>query len=77
MVHFIVCSVRSRPEVAIDLEDHTLTYGILTQLIEDGTLHDSHKDGDSLLTPGRSDLLIVMEWTPLEADSITRARHDD
>ena len=59
----------SRPEVGIDLEDHTITYAILAQLIAAGTLHASHKDGASLLTPGSSDLLIAMERTPLQAGS--------
>jgi hypothetical protein len=59
----------SRPEVDVDLEDHTRTYTILAQMINKGILHASHKDGASLLTPGNSDLLPAVERTLIQAGS--------
>jgi hypothetical protein len=59
----------SRPEVDIDLEDHTQNHWILEKLVNDGTLHASHKDGASLLTLGNSDLLLAVERTPIPAGS--------
>jgi ubiquitin C len=60
----------SRPEVNTDLEDHTRNYAILAKLVNEGTLHASHKDGASLLTPGNSDLLPAVERTLVQAGSV-------
>jgi hypothetical protein len=60
----------SRPEVDVDLEDHTRTYTILAQMINKGILHASHKDGASLLTLGNSDLFPAVERTLLQAGSV-------
>jgi WD40 repeat protein len=60
----------SRPEVDIDLEDHTQDHRILAKLVKEVTLHASHKDGASLLTSGNSDLLLAVERTLIPAGSV-------
>ena len=57
----------SRPTVDTSLEDHTFDLSLLQQIISEGTLQITHKDGHSLVTPGRSDLLPAIERTPQQA----------
>ena len=57
----------SRPIVNTSLEDNTYDLTILKQLITEGTLHVTHKDGHSLVTPGNSDFLPAIERTVLQA----------
>jgi hypothetical protein len=57
----------SRPTVDTSLEDHTFDLSLLQQIISEGTLQITHKDGNSLVTPGRSDLLPAIERTPQQA----------
>jgi len=57
----------SRPTVDTSLEDHTHTLALLQQIISEGTLQITHKDGHSLVTPGHSDLLPAIERTPQQA----------
>ena len=57
----------SRPTVNTSLEDNTYDLSLLKQLITEGTLHVTHKDGHSVVTPGHSDLLPVIELTIQQA----------
>ena len=57
----------SRPTVNTSLEDNTYDLSLLKQLITEGTLHVTHKDGHSLVTPGHSDLLPAIERTIQQA----------
>jgi len=57
----------SRPTVDASLEDHTFDLSLLQQIITEGTLQITHKDGHSLVTPGRSDLLPAIERTSQQA----------
>ena len=57
----------SRPTVDASLEDHTFDLSLLQQIITEGTLQITHKDGHSLVTPGRSDLLPAIEHTSQQA----------
>ena len=57
----------SRPMVDASLEDNTSNLSLLHQLVTERTLHATHKDGHSLVTPGHSDLLPVIERTTLQA----------
>ncbi len=57
----------SRHPVDASLEDHTFNLSLLQQIISEGTLQITHKDGHSLVTPGHSDLLSAIERTPQQA----------
>jgi len=57
----------SRHPVDTSLEDNTFDLSLLHQLIHEGSLHVTHKDGHSLVTPGHSDLLPAIERTPQRA----------
>ena len=57
----------SRPAVDTSLEDNTSNLSLLHQLITEKTLHVTHKDGHSLVTPGHSDLLPAIERSTLQA----------
>ena len=57
----------SRPTVDTSLEDNTFDLSLLQQIITEGTLQVTHKDGHSLVTPGHSDLLPAIERTPQQA----------
>jgi hypothetical protein len=57
----------SRHPVDASLEDNTFSLSLLQQLISEGTLQITHKDGHSLVTPGHSDLLPSIERTPQQA----------
>jgi hypothetical protein len=57
----------SRHPVDASLEDHTFNLSLLQQIISEGTLQITHKDGHSLVTPGHSDLLLAIERTPQQA----------
>jgi hypothetical protein len=57
----------SRHPVDASLEDNTFNFSLLQQIISEGTLQITHKDGHSLVTPGHSDLLPAIERTPQQA----------